>query len=610
LTGGILYDALISEKLGKYCIFLYIMLSQAQDNFVVVAHTEQTPELRDFWLSRYRHFLGAKYFRLRDKTLEVITKTEQVGLFTPTGEIDISSCLNTKHQIDTTVFQEVVFIAVRYLDACLDTIQFAQDASTVIQNYRKIGVGLTGLDVYLGEQDNGKRQEYIDALGEQFSKLVYRASEALAEEKSAYGAFPQDKKILRSRLFERWINLDTGSVQDGATLSLTQSQQQVDKSSWELVPRRNSHLLALPNSQAWNKWNDRDSKQEEPDAELPNKQTKKIDTRIALPSTQTTRFDLGELVKIINKDSIYYGRVGQVVEYIPGLIPQIKLAALDTEIESIGWVEEDLGALDTQEVIQKVDGFVSVEVVVVLLNPTGSKVLVDDRGQLPHTTLVAAQLPEQAITALLSTLAGGFVDITESKVITQQSDPAKRIIRTIVRVTSTSDLSTFRWSTIDGPTLTNQDKSAVQECIRSTDVVLRLLAKITKLEDQLEEQKTLTQIQKREASETTWLKNFGELAGSVQMTLASGHSFEISIGVQDGRPHNLSITPLGEVPNNLVTIMKLVELSVVGRVHDTTQLALALTGLANIAKNSNDSTTLEIIETLQKVLGITVDQAL
>jgi Ribonucleotide reductase, barrel domain len=609
LTGVGFYDFVISEKLGKCSIFLYNMTIQAIDIFGVIARTEQTPELVDFWLSRYNHFLAPNYFTLREKTQDVLTNQETVGLFTPTAEINISACLNDLKQIDTEVLQNVIYIAVRFLDASLDVILFDEKSKSVIEQYRKIGLGLTGLETYLGEQDNGKRQSYIDVLGEQFSKLVYRASESLAEEKSAYLAFAGDKKNLKSKSFERWINKETDEIQDGHTLSKTQTQEGVINSKWELIPRRNSNLLALPNATAWAQWSDREIKVEieTKEVDLPSKVNKKIELDDK-GNSMNSRFAVGELVKIIKKDSIYFNRVGQVVKVEGNPIVKISLAALDPLIEKIEWNEDELGILETQEVIQKVDNFQQTQLVVVVMNEAKSKVLLSQSGGLPSISMLGAQPLEQTITTLMSKLNSSFVDIKEWKLICIEPETAKQIIRVVVYLQVTTDLSKLRWSTLEVPTLNQLDKHALSETLKYIQKQQQYLDKTKELQEQLSEQKTLTQIQKREASEVTWLKNFGELAGSVQMTLASGYTFEISVGVQDGRPYSLSIQPIGQVPNNVVTIMKLVELAVVGRVHDTAQLSQALNGLANIAKSTNDTPSLEIIQTLQKVLGISFDQ--
>ena len=583
------------------------MTIQAIDIFGVIARTEQTPELIDFWLSRYNHFLSPKFFVLREKTQDILTSQESVGLFTPTAEINISACLNEQKLIDTEVLQNIIYIAVRFLDASLDVILFDAKSKLVIEQYRKIGLGLTGIETYLEGQDNGKRQSYIDVLGEQFSKLVYRASESLAEEKSPYNTFLADKKNLIPHSFERWINRSTDEVLNGLALSKIQTQEGIINSQWELIPRRNSNLLALPNANAWSQWSDREIKTETAEVNLPTKISKKIELDDK-GNTMNSRFGIGELVKIINKNSIYFNRVGQVVKVEGNPIIQITLAALDPNIEEILWSENDLGILETQEVIQKVDTFQQTQLVAVILNEAKSKVLLSATGSLPSMNLIGIQPIEQVITGLLSKLNKGFVDIKEWKLICIEPDTSKQTIRIVTYVQVTTDLSSLRWSTLEVPTLNQWDKHALSETLKYTQKLQQNLDKVIELQEQLNEQKTLTQIQKREANEVTWLKNFGELAGSVQMTLASGYTFEISVGVQDGRPRNLSIQPIGQVPNNVVTVMKLIELAVVGRVHDTTQLSQALNGLANIAKSTHDTTSLEIIQTLQKVLGISFDQ--
>lgn len=581
------------------------MTIQANDIFGVVARTEQTPELSDFWLSRYNHYLSPTYFSLKEKTQEILTNQSTVGPFTPTAEINIAGCLTPDKKIDTAVLQNVIYIAVRFLDACLDVIQFTDEGRATISGHRKIGLGISNVDAYLAEKDNHKKQEFIDALGEQFSKLVYRASEGLAEEKGAYNAYESEKKILKPRVFERWINRDTGAVTDGYFLVQTKREEELKKEHWEIIPRRNSNLLALPNSKSWLLWTDRESQiREDIEAELPQKKDTQSPKKDLISDDQIEhRFDLGELVHITKKDTILYGRVGQVVEHVAGGVDQVKLAALEPALEAETWSSDDLGLFDTQQIIERMDGYMSVEMLLVLLSPSKSKVLTTSQHRLPVFSLKGLS-PEQGITALLSELGAGFVEVNEWSIVNIQVDHASRIIRLVTKINTNKDLTELQWATIESPSLSQVEKNAITECLRSAEQRERLLAKVAKLEEQLEEQKTLFAIQRREAEEVSWLKNFGELAGTVQMKLSSGYSFEVDLVVQEGKAHSLSIKPIGQVPNNVMTIMKLVELAVVGRMHDTTQLAQALNGLYGIAKSTSDTISLEIIESLQRLLGL------
>ena len=569
------------------------MLFQA-DIFGIVARSEKTPELSDFWLSRYKHFLSETNFVIRPRTKEVLEADSQALPFTPTAEINIATCLKPGGGIDTGILQDIIYVAVRFLDCYLDVIPFTEEARKTVTNYRKIGLGLTGIDTYFGNFQNQNKQTLIDTLGEQFSKLVYRTSEAVAEEKGTYESFESEKKILKPFIFERWINRETGSVSDGFVLSQNKTEEASLQEGWEQIPRRNSHLLALPNAEAWAQWRDRPLKNE---------------TEVVLPdkgervSKTPPRYALGELVTVLKKDSVYRGRVGQIVEYESGETPQFRLASLDSNLEKEVWNEEDVGVLDAQEVLEKLDTYLTTELYIVILSENRTKVLIQQDGRVPRVQLASFVSPDQAITTTLSQVTGGFVDIMNWNVVSTSLDIASKTFRLICYIQTSTNLANQKFVGFDSTLFTKFDTSSLAEVVEYVSIEDKTKTRVQRIIEQLEEQKTLLAIQRRESQETTYLKNFGTLTGSKVIQLSSGYKLEIHMRVVGGRPEKLEIKPLGKVPNNIMTIMKLVELSVSTSLTDTTQLLQSFKNLLAIAASTEDNTSQEIIKGVQTTLG-------
>lgn len=570
-------------------------MSIPADVFGVVSSVEKTPELSDFWFSRYQQYLHPATFQLRPKTLEVLQAETHPTPFTPTGEIIVSGCLKEDGKIDTSKLQDIVYASVRFLDACIDAMRFEDGARMSVEEFRKIGIGITGLEVYLQDNDQGRRQERIDILGEQFAKLVYRASETIAQEKGVYGNFDSQKSNIQPFAFERYEHKDTGAIKDGAALVLEGAAL-----GWFKLPRRNSVLLALPTTTEWQKWSDRVIENTD-EVALPEKEQK---SQSVLPQP---RFELGELVKITQKHSPHFGRVGQVVDVVRGEVTRYKLATVDQQVDGEEIAEDDISIIQTEEVIQKLDRFVSIDVLLVIVSETFDRVILID-GKLPIFALTAYQSLEQQVTAYLSQKTGSFIDIVQLRIIQTQFAWEKRVWSMVVSLQIQKIPKNMTWVTYDSPTLTESERSAITETMKAQELQAKLVQKIEKLEAQIEEQKTLLQIQKRESLELLWMKEFGVLQGGKQVALGSGYTMELSLKVENGIPKELQLKPVGTVPTSLITIMKLIEVAVSGRVHDSVQLSQALMGLAKIARSTNDSASLDIIEAVQKTLGLTVDQ--
>lgn len=231
-------------------------------NFIAVkvSKSEKTPELGQYWQKRYEKILNNKLFVESEKTTELVLTEDVVeNPATPFGDIVLLNHLDANGNLDDTKLQSTVETAVRFLDACLDVINFSDEAKFIVTQYRKIGVGLADIQEFLEKNGNSSELQNIDHLGNLISNSAYRASETIAEEKSPCNNWNQINKHLRPRSFELWMSLNGEERHSGLSLSEEFDEETILDTDFQIVPRRNSNILLLPPDLEWQIWSDRDN---------------------------------------------------------------------------------------------------------------------------------------------------------------------------------------------------------------------------------------------------------------------------------------------------------------------------------------------------------------
>lgn len=222
-----------------------------------IAESENTPELRSYWERRFNSLLNGGIFTLNQNTLDVLENNQVINKpITPYGTINISKLLNEDSTINEVELQNTIDASVRLLDNILDAISGEDHVIKVMHDFRKIALGISNYDVYIHANAENKLIQ-IDTLGNLFSNGAYRSSESIAEEKGACKAWDTIKTRLRNKTFEYWYHTETSKVVDAHTLNQEFSQESVIDSGYEIIPRRNSHILVYPNDPQWAIWNDR-----------------------------------------------------------------------------------------------------------------------------------------------------------------------------------------------------------------------------------------------------------------------------------------------------------------------------------------------------------------
>lgn len=233
---------------------------QQQDIINKIANLEITTELASYWKKRYENIFASDLFLLSEKTKNILLddKTKVEKPITPFGDILISRHLDKNILIDELLLQSTIETIVRFLDASLDQINFTPEAKQIVDQYRKIGVGIADFEEYLELKKESAEINEIDYLGNFISTNCYRASETLAEEKGTCEQWESIYKHLRPKPFEYWIHQETKEIKSGLELSETLNQELIKNSKYEIIPRRNSHILIFPVDLEWQIWNDRD----------------------------------------------------------------------------------------------------------------------------------------------------------------------------------------------------------------------------------------------------------------------------------------------------------------------------------------------------------------
>ena len=220
---------------------------------------ENTPELGQYWQKRYEKFLKNNVFILSEKTQTLLGQKEQIDSpATPYGYINLPVFLGKNKIVDEVMLQNCIETSIRFLDSILDIINFTSEAKQLINQNRKIGLGIINFEEYLANREASSKVEEIDYLGEIISSSSYRASEALAEEKGPCDNWENLAFIIRPKAFEYWYNSDTGEVKSGLDISEEFTSTNLLSSHFEIIPRRNSNILLYPNDVEWQIWSDRD----------------------------------------------------------------------------------------------------------------------------------------------------------------------------------------------------------------------------------------------------------------------------------------------------------------------------------------------------------------
>ncbi len=359
----------------------------------LLAKSEITPELSAYWEERYVDLLTKGMFEISDKTKKQILQTESIeSPATPFGSISIIKHLDSNKNLNETLLQGNIETAVRLLDSCLEVISFSQSAREIIYQYRKIGLSLKDYEEYLKQKKKSSQIKEIDYLGSLVSSFCYRASESLAEEKGYCLSWEKINKHLRPKPFEYWANPITGEVKNGLELSEEFSQEIMQTSDFEIVPRRNSNILLLPSDAEWQIWSDRDessaptpidkksigkipAKPELKTAEIPSltsaekeesspdiileKPTNQFQFgNLGLDNTANPTYQIGELVTVKNPQDTEHNKIYQVIDIVTHpdrSLFRYRLTGGEEKLKNRLWSENEIKPADLSHILARLN---------------------------------------------------------------------------------------------------------------------------------------------------------------------------------------------------------------------------------------------------------------
>ena len=242
-----------------------IPFEQVEKLIQFASKTEITKELQAYWYNKYVDLFKSNMYSISPNTLVLTLQADESARpATPCGSVILSNHLHKSREgnyteVDENTLQVTIEVVVRLLDSLLESINFNGDARKIVSEYRKIGVSVEDFNFYLKTRNNTLSElDEIDYIGSLISNGAYRASESIAEEKGVCQSWEAINKNIKPKTFEYWYNIDSGEIKSGLEIVDEFDEGSIKTSKFEIVPRRNSHILLYPADSQWYVWSDRE----------------------------------------------------------------------------------------------------------------------------------------------------------------------------------------------------------------------------------------------------------------------------------------------------------------------------------------------------------------
>ena len=564
---------------------------------VLAANTENTPELVDFWVSRYQYLLtNPQFFRLHANTINAAEQRNISTPVTPVGEI----FLNAHFNVDTRQFliaplQEIIFTAIRFLDALIEVFDFDAQTRIRMQKYRKLGLGIAQIGEFLDEFAPENPQTLIDDIGNFFSNFAYRASENLAEEKGECEDWDTLKKMIRARSFEKWINTENGSVYDGLYIAAHRTAQDITSSPFEIIGRRNSHLLLLPPDSAWKKWSDRDGSNDGIRAMLEQKKEQKSQQSLA-------QYEIGELVKVIKKDSLLYQKLVQI-EIIDTLTQPIQYHIKTQGIVSNElFLAREIEPADATKLLEKIDQQVRVELYIFIFNDKGSRVMASHDGLVPILLLTPGMDLQTAVTNTLSQELEHFADILQIDVASFSQDTMRNTLQLgcVVQINKSRQITT--WQDIDTLLADKMTEALLSPILAKIRVDDRAAHTIEQLQTRTKELELVAQVSDIEVQKNTWTSYFEIISARTILSLADDSRVECEVVRTRGALTGVSLVAIETLSPQVSLFCPLATLTMQSQIQATGTLSIH--ALKTATRTQDDALISEILTKLEQLLAV------
>jgi hypothetical protein len=493
---------------------------------VLAANTENTPELVDFWLSRYQYLLAnAELFRLHPATIEAMSGVTLTSPLTPVGEIFLEPHYAAQTaQFSISGLQDIIFTATRFLDSLLEVSNFDEATRLTVHQFRKIGLGIAHIGEFLDAHAPEDPRALIDDIGNFFSNSAYRASEGLAEEKGECDHWYLLKKTIRPKSFEKWINTENGSVYDGLFISANKSEQDILNSPFEIIARRNSHILLLPPEPLWKKWTDRDSSNE--NIRMLLEQKKNEHANVAATST----YEVGELVTVTKKQSPLYQKVVQVAQ-VPDLptSPYYQVQSSEILHESEMFAPGELDGIDASKILRKIEKNIAVVLHLFVFNERYTQLMTTDTGSILQISLTPGTEIKTAITNALSHELQHFVDILQIDIASYALDHHKETLHLGCAVQLNKGTRITHWNEFSTVLEHKHIEPLLTPILAKLRVDERAAATIQTLQARNTELELVAQVSELEVQKNSWTTYFDTVSAMATITLSDTSTVECSI---------------------------------------------------------------------------------
>jgi Ribonucleotide reductase, barrel domain len=502
-----------------------------------IAKEEKTPELSNYWQSRYENILFKNNtLILLPKTLEWMNSNTVDRPVTPIAELDVKQFLS-ESKLDTQRLSDAVFMSIRFLDSVLEYIPFTAEARSRVDQYRKIGLGIYNIDEVVTELGGDDTLETIDYLGDVFSNYCYRASESLAEEKGMCENWGEVAYLDRIKSFDRWLGVE-GNIISGLERTSYIKQNNIVASTLKMVQRRNSHILALPPNDTWKKWSDRDKVSDPIKQFIEQKQVIEKESETILKQD----YETGEIVKIQKQGNHHFNKIALVKSFTPTSEGgYYTLESSDASISTERYLSKELASVTADQILSIIHSHSDIQLHLIARNIVGGKILLTEDGQLPSVSVEHKHSIKQTLANVVSMHLGQFVDISNLEYIHDEFDRINDTIHLVYSAEINYTNKKGNWHDINNIQDNHPQKNYLAKYTEQKSRTSEYKNELTQIKNKYEEIVLLNKVYEAEQKDWQWLGEFSTVTATKEITLTNNEIIILGIEKQSDKKRSIKL---------------------------------------------------------------------
>ncbi|NJL96394.1 hypothetical protein HC864_01030, partial [Candidatus Gracilibacteria bacterium] len=147
----------------------------------------------------------------------------------------------TKESFDEVELQNTIDIAIRFLDNLIDAVYLDENIKKKIKFNRNLELVIWNTKKFFKKLNLNEnfQQKYLNKI----KRMIYRASEFLAEEKGVFGNWVNVSQEITGHKYENWIDPDGEAIANGKKIADEMDQESVKAQGYTSTPRRNYLLF-------------------------------------------------------------------------------------------------------------------------------------------------------------------------------------------------------------------------------------------------------------------------------------------------------------------------------------------------------------------------------